>query len=389
MEFAETFNNCLVTCNKQTIVCQNIKTGYTKTLYGHIEPFDSFENSDELVHLGLIEMEDAYDSWTNYYNPFLDFLDNTINKLHSDMYENSIFSKYKIKTYRNKSHLINSIYIVEKEVLQCEQDGTQNIVPFILMFRKTTKELKHFLTPKLWKLLCSKTLSFNILISKSLSYGFGYREDDTQEDIINILQSLAIKKRKHIAHRKYTKGYPLVYLSNINEERDAFVTSIEAHDIINLVQDTVSMKKSLGKTFSINWSLRRMKEEHDISAIELIEIKNRQYDQDFKLIDDDMSFLPDNVKPLVTVRDVLYEAHNMVHCGADYLDDCIDGKYMFFHISEDGDSTLGVSTNMLDHITTTFIYDQHYAIGNTRPSEENETIARKIITLLQNRPTTS
>lgn len=162
---------------------------------------------------------------------------------------------------------------------------------------------------------------------------------------------------------------------------------------VDLYTDTSSMIKNLNRKhrfefkFNPNWSLRRMKEEHDRLSRLLLEIKekgNKYLDEiDIRALHKnaiDFTFESGVTAALLSrYSEIVNEGSIMNHCVAMFANSCIDGNYLVYSLKKgDTRTTLGIDVS---DSPRKYKLSQHYMKYNRIVEDEDFLQAAKQIIL--------
>lgn len=285
-----------------------------------------------------------------------------------NIFDDFFYSKYRLKT-QNISWVYDNIDMVE----ELYKKGSRNIVPFVLSFKESPKELKKRFGKGVWKRLCKNTFHRNKLIVSHISY----RGHDKQ-GVHNLLYS------RSKAIELFYSSTPEV-IKYLSDNMDSWKDEYEGEQIKDYYCDTNRMAGMLGIEFNPNWRYKRLKEEHNKMAKELAYRKERPFDFEW------MSILDFSVKELTLGEfkatlltnsgEVKEEALVMKHCVASYIPLINKGQYMVYSITLGGVrySTLGVEIN-----AEGAWFDQHYKAYNRSVDHKDATeLADKVVSVLR------
>ena len=134
-------------------------------------------------------------------------------------------------------------------------------------------------------------------------------------------------------------------------------------DLLALIQDTLNNAIILDKRIDLNWSVKRLQEEHQIMIQEIC-----KYDIDKKsdepLYDEPIN--DDNIQMLNSEKDVFVEGMTMSHCVyTNYFKSVDRGNYQVYHMSTPENCTIGVRIDSDGNPSL----DQAYRFKN-RPIED-------------------
>lgn len=300
---------------------------------------------------------------------------------------------------------------------EAAQDGNKHLTPFIAFHKETLPEIRSRYGKGLWKKLCKNSYSRNLAITTMLEKisHREYREGSADEAFrkwvseLNEIPSTALNVRYN--HGSLVTAKCIVWakkhLNRPYNKKEGRVT-VEGYENQNFtlhsVMDAYRMAEQHGLFFSFDWSLRRMKDEHDRIDIEAKRInreRNERYaaeaalrkekwaidvvkaqSVDLAQIYPQVEWELDGVtaKLLTTYDQVQKEGDEMHHCVWSYAKDAMLGCYVVVHLSGDGEeSTLGVSMYEDDGVLK-FAEQQHYrAYNHNVKSEIHKNLAKSVV----------
>lgn len=264
-------------------------------------------------------------------------------------------------------------------IQEVNNDGLKNILPFIAYLGKTPQQLRNDLGKGLWKKVCANSYSRNILLAQKVNgQRIGLRQTDNVKPILQGLieipsTALRVKDEPDAFYwAARAVGVPL--------KKAIKGLSTQGSDIrkmYDLARDTKYMLQTMRLPFSLNWSVRRMKEEHDSAmgaraayyeakriasdakyAKELEKAKSVDLSKKYKTT----SWEHDEVRVnlLTTFDSVKNEGDLMHHCVGSYAMRVANGDYLVLHI-ECGSYK---STCGLERIEDGWRFGQHYGVCN-------------------------
>lgn len=296
-------------------------------------------------------------------------------------------------------------------------DGNKHLTPFIAFHKETLPEIRSRYGKGLWKKLCKNSYSRNLAIIRMMEK-LSYRDYNPDDDNsvrklvseLNEIPSTALNLRhnrgdldaakcivwakKHLNRPYGQKTEGRISIQGVENKEFTFIS----------VFDACIMARQYGLFFSFDWSLRRMKDEHDRIDIEAKRISRERTERyaaeaalrkekwaidvvkaqsvDLAQIYPQVEWELDGVtaKLLTTYDQVQKEGDEMHHCVWSYAKDAMSGCYVVVHLSGDGEeSTLGVSMRE-DGGVLKFSEQQHYREYNQIvKSEIHKNLAKSVI----------
>lgn len=271
---------------------------------------------------------------------------------------------------------VDAIWKVKDKLDQCEKDGTENIIPFVIKTGMSPQELKEYFGKSVWKKITKQSMSRNRYIAPKVG-----RRD------VDLLSAMAMPS--HVLKRGMMLNLPWNDCGEWVISNGIYKTikgSRYEHRDLNkwtdLYTDTKRMAGQLGKNFSSTWSPEKMKQKHE-EFIKLIMLKKYsptpfEHLVNFKLKEVE----EDGVKAVIcdSALDIHQEGEVMHHCVGSYANYVAEGRYLVYAFSVNGErsSTLGIWVEDGKHR-----FSQHYGFCN-KPveSEKEREVADKIITIL-------
>lgn len=259
----------------------------------------------------------------------------------------------------------NSVFI--DEVIK---DGLMNLVPFVIYHGKTPSVMKASIGKYTWKRIAKNSLHRNLLIAKSW-HGI---------EVAHNLPSTLLKDKCGLCKDSY--NYIAKHCKGI------WGNPRKVRDVGMFFQDTKNMLLRLGKNVNINWSLRRLQEEHDRASKELL---MREYpNTPYTWIQNIPSIIKHNkytAELLTNSFDIAEEGLLMRHCVAFYAETASLGDYVVYSIKNSmGErySTLGLTR---DKETGKVRFQQHYRKDNLMVRDADAiTLADIIVDRINNVP---
>ena len=298
---------------------------------------------------------------------------------HKDIVNMMFYSYDKKADIRMVQQLHDILPLVE----QTKKDGNNHILPLVVFFQRDTKELRGMFGRSLWKSLCNNSKTKNVNLVKylhNLEVWTSLNKSDVYEiGVANSLPSTILKKSYLIRPRElkyvYENTGKQVKDFILNEGRATFTQ--DEKSILDMVIDTVGMAEQVGEEVNFNWSVRRMKEEHDRLTRE-INLKRLGYDT-FDIPEGFPRIVKNNfVKAtLIETPDrLLQEGVDMRHCVFSFANSIKMGRYLVYSVESVNGyrSTLGLTIS--DNEAN---INQHYVAENSVvEDEEHHKIAREI-----------
>lgn len=238
--------------------------------------------------------------------------------------------------FRKKGHInksaINNLHLTKSKLDQVDQDGIYNVAPFVYSLNATPEELRKKFGKGAWKSICKNSFTRN----KYLSH---HRHIDEWKIDQSKISSAVLRECKG------EEPEVILLVSNackgkLSDRKLLHNTAIQVRDMIrmhNLMNDD---------SFKINpnWSLRRIKEEHDTAVIkmrtylqkkdEAINSVEFEYN-DFYPAEFTVEDAPDFKAVLLrNGAEVVAEGELMGHCVGGYAPYCRNGTYVVYSIRD-------------------------------------------------------
>lgn len=257
----------------------------------------------------------------------------------------------------NADHL-RGIWEVKDKIEQCEKDGIENVIPFVVYTGLDPKELKGEFGKSYWKKITKQSMTRNKYMAKI----------SRREDVSNLFEfPSSLLKKGFAADLSFTEAGKWVLDTGMYDVIRKDVNTKYAlpsyRKLENLYRDTKSMSQQLGKGFSSKWLPEKMQEKHD-EYTRLIMLKKYspekiEHLKDFKLpAMEHKGFVAELCDSPLLIKE---EGEAMHHCVGMYLDQVLSGSYLIYSIKKDGarSSTLGI--RIKDGV---YIFNQHYGYCN-------------------------
>lgn len=147
----------------------------------------------------------------------------------------------------------------------------------------------------------------------------------------------------------------------LNKGRATFTQ--DEKSVLDMVVDTVGMAEQVGEEVNFNWSVRRMKEEHD-RLTKVVEMQGVDYDN-FNLdiyLPRRMEFHGVIAELIETPERLLQEGIDMGHYVFSYANAIKNGRYIVYSLKDDSGyrTTLGFAIGVAGAVI-----DQHYGKYNS------------------------
>ena len=237
-----------------------------------------------------------------------------------------------------KVNAVNDTLPILKEAYK---DGIQNITPLLIAFKSSPKALKERFGKGTWKTLCKNSLSRNKLIaSYILRTSNNRRLVHSPDDVVK----LAIKVPSTLL--SYTLDInALLFIANAMRGEWHDSRKVQAISIKYL--DTCRMLRHAGESDDnvINWSLRRLDEEHArlTKAVRSSKLSPEIFDWAGSLPFGPFCYSGYEVYPLLSAKDIADEGIVMGHCVGSYAFKSRSNSYLVCSVRKDGTnySTIG------------------------------------------------
>lgn len=314
----------------------------------------------------------------------------------------------------------NFIKMME-HVWQADSDGNNNITPLMVYMSMTPDELKRVLGKGLWKSLCKNTYSRNLKLCKALPsrvVGFDLTHNcETVKSYLRegnkapttLISGVVIGRSEYgdagfhtrtalpwflnVAKSQKANGIPYKKtLSNIWKRQDCGEMSLRS-----MIYDTRRLQAEVQVALQIeipeinpNWSVRRMKEHHDMLMVRSIEARHMgtlmENEKWGNMMSADVSDLYKETsgvfnfyewKILTTYKGITQEGVEQHHCVGAYAKDALNGTYTVVSIHGGGKrSTLGLNR---DKNSGRVRLQQHYMACNKAVTEDLVEVAEKVV----------
>lgn len=244
-------------------------------------------------------------------------------------------------------------------IRRIQADGIDNIIPICFELNSTPSELKSELGKGLWKQLCKNSFTRNLLISKCVHIANICTGSDTVESVktLNLLPSGVLKRGGNSPVPMSDAG---VWICN--NKLHVGGTRRDVDYIRHTYDDTKRMAKQLNRAFTpAKWTLEKLNEKHE----EYCSLVNALESSPDKLpVLDNIKVKTDKYKGYdITLLDSRYlikkEGIVMHHCVGSYTDSVVEGRYLVYSITKDGErsSTLGINilTPHLELLSQSFL----------------------------------
>lgn len=210
---------------------------------------------------------------------------------------------------------------------QLEKDKMENMIPFIIALDLNVKSLRSKIGKGLWKSLLRNSLKRNQRICQLLGMRNFYEVRDKVKhvELIKKLNSVGNfpKNIKITGPKALMCSRLLDYSNNLKvKERDLDE---------GIIIDCINMFDQQGIAFNQNWSMNRVKREHDeisrVIAERKIQERHKNLHKEFKNVEgikDDI--LPDGCSILRTPHLLALEGLEMGHCVSSYSQSCESGS---------------------------------------------------------------
>lgn len=278
------------------------------------------------------------------------------------------------------------------EVRLADNDGIENIVPYIIYFGASPHKLRRLFGKSIWKRLCQYSRTTNKTIVRHMDNVFltdtRYGAVRNYDKYYPILEKLVVLKPGTIKYlgdevpsfMNRGRFNHIFYGSFIWAQNNSRISM--THEFIrasDLYRDTLDMAHNINAPFNDRWSYKRMARQHNAYSREL-------YNQNYP--DEKIDWiLPFSRKVkctneisacvLETPRAIALEGDEMGHCVASFIDEVINGLYLVISLKRNEErSTLGLYRAKRNSL---FIAHQHYGRYNATPSDNNVDIAKLVI----------
>jgi hypothetical protein len=252
---------------------------------------------------------------------------------------------------------VNNVIRVLPLLVQADADKQYNLLPLIMLFGKSPKEIKEHLGKGLWKRLCANTFSRNKAIC---DYARGVTRDPYRAFNFNDDIEALLRESTNVPTTLLRYDHPVYTLQWLgNSSKGKWKDSIEIKRRADLFRDTLRMKLPFGAPIKdveklelkmVKWSYRRLFEEHEIETHKAHAAKYSDKEYFWTKYVPIGQFMYDGylVTPLFNSRAIGMEGHTMHHCVGSYAQLSERGDYLVFSVTKDGipHSTIGMYMNM-------------------------------------------
>lgn len=280
---------------------------------------------------------------------------------------------------------VNNYFSMQKTISRTKEDGLQNIIPFIILFRRTPKSLRKILGKGTWKKIHKNSFTKNKNIV-STCYDTVPFFSTTVKKKIQCIRVLV--NHNHFPKNTNIRGDILIHCVKCIDYTPKAIPFKKKQEMSGIISDLYSMKKQYFPHFKINpnWKYRKIKEEHDalsdLLAIKEINIDGIGANQVFPNQKRFESFIENtkNITNLNTIELFKNESKKMRHCIASYAKKSYEGTYLAFHIEDDKGNHATAGFNVQEPFIK---LDQIKSYRNNKPSLG----CKKIVKLIEKRLT--
>jgi hypothetical protein len=265
-------------------------------------------------------------------------------------------------------NIASKLYMNYQLVKQCIDDGIENVVPIVIMFRQPPSVLKSKLG-SVWKSLAKNSLYRNKLIMNHLSFNSSTCYPQFVK-VFNALPSTLLDNRNSL-HMPFSilSESDAMYITN--RCKGAYSNRVVIRSVMTTLTDCDRMLSREGRQVNYNWSLRRLKEEHD----EAVKRMNaRKLDGLSKTPIAALNGIPEHfehegytARLLKTKYEITQEGMDMHHCVSVYRDQVEDGEYLVYSITDQFGNkyaTLGIHITQDEDGARKYHRDQCYKSYN-------------------------
>jgi hypothetical protein len=234
---------------------------------------------------------------------------------------------------------------------QAHVDKQTHLMPFLMSSRRTPQELKVILGKGLWKKLCANTYSRNRALAESSSIDYWQHNDMQHGDFkreIGFLNTVPTSLLKYTSYSHGTLDWLRVNCKGIwNKPADLKRQADIFRDTARMLSaETATQSESDLQVKMINWSCKRVQEEHDLATKRTFarRYSKDQYNWSNHVHIGPFSFEGYLVTPLFNSYDIAQEGQAMQHCVGSYAYQSQRGDYIVFSVTKDGErhSTIGM-----------------------------------------------
>ena len=290
-------------------------------------------------------------------NQFRKHLNGLLYKTFVAKYDNYFIKEFCLNPIK-KSIDVNKLNVLSKsydKLVTTKCDGLEHILPYVFTFNKTPKELREIFGKGVWKKMCSFSKTRNKLISNNLRPFCA----STVIDVIDTPSTL-LKQKFPLLFSKYAA-------KNL---KGAWGDKTKLEYFYPIFDDCVRMFQQEGLKFNMNWSITRVKEEHDklVSIVNARKYSSDKFDWTVDFKHKEFTIGDYTVKLLDNARDIADEGTCMKHCVGSYADQSRAGKYAVFSVlkGEEKYSTIGFNLTNTLHGEKLFHFQQHYKKYNAQ-----------------------
>lgn len=282
-----------------------------------------------------------------------------------------------------KPEMVRIIWECLPEIKQAQKDGIYNIVPWILQEGLNPHELKEKFGKSNWKKICKQSMTRNKMLAAGAKR---FRYEGSIEQALTLPSYLL--KKGGCTNFQWTQS-TIWLIKNKQISSKHFVgKGLNTQAQIRLArtfEDTKRMAGELGKGFSSEWSIDKMKQKH-AEYVHLVNLK-RYSPIPYENLKDFIVKEVQHKGYVATLLDsaalVHQEGEAMHHCVGGYASSVAQGNYLVYSVTKDGKRSSTIAFRRWDN-TEDWVFNQHYGYCNCYVENDDEKEFKDIILELLN-----
>lgn len=278
-----------------------------------------------------------------------------------------LISKYGFSCQGVSSDKFRSIVENEGIIRQAEKDGLHHLIPFIVKFRESPRELRKRFGKGFWKELCKNSKYRNRILSEVLPRVNG-QSLTTLRELTKILPTNRLSLLKghytfeYMSHKFYREVSVDVLKRTSPSVIDDLLSDAETLNVSLLTKTFKSSSDIVGYHHLLNRQIRENEKRKILNKEEFgnIEGVKRHFEKDGIV-----------ANLLVSPYEVHKEGQEMKHCVSGYIRYVEQGNYLVYHLrGENETATLGIKRMMGNNKNPIWGFDQLYQSCNRAVEEE-------------------
>jgi hypothetical protein len=271
---------------------------------------------------------------------------------------------------------VKAVHQVLPLLSQALEDKQDNILPYILQYKKSPEELKAYFGKGLWKRVCALSFSRN----KALANYVASREPSDSYSIeshhrAKLIEAIALPTTLLNSFTTRFHDYEELLYAKLHCKGE-WNSPVAMQSICTTYGDTVRMRRLYDNKDSkgmLTWSTKRLNAEHEAyvkrSFISKYSAERFQWADQIPI--GPFSYKGYEVTPLFSALEIGMEGQAMNHCVGMYANRAADGHYLVFSVkkNERRYSTIGLRMVRGGAHHTSVAFDQHYMAYN-KPVED-------------------